>query len=265
MADVSYTRLKTFEQCKHQYAQKYFKHLEFPSGFGIEAFVGQRVHKVVEAVQKGECPPKPSAAWEMFTEIWAAKFKPGVYRDVRNRGADWWRDHGLRCISNFLRVGIAGPECEVLGIEYNMRWPLMISPPAAFRGILDRLVRTEHGMEVHDFKTGKKPDRRWFVADHQLPLYAHLASANFARPVEELVVGKRIYLATGEIEPYDIDHARRMESWQWAVRTTKQITKFELEYEKTGEAPTNESPLCDWCSMKIKGMCPAFKPKTTPF
>ncbi len=47
----SYTRLSAFDQCQHKYVQRYCRKF-VPKYEGIEAFVGKRVHEVVEDVER---------------------------------------------------------------------------------------------------------------------------------------------------------------------------------------------------------------------
>jgi hypothetical protein len=261
--EFSFSKLKTFDQCKFQYAQRYIIR-EWPGGGGIEAFVGSRVHQVAEAIQKGECPAKLAQAWQMFDAVWEAKYAPERYFDVRRRGEAWWHDHGRRCLRHFLSTGLVEPGWEVLGLEYNMRLGLLDDPPAKLRGILDRLVRCiDTGQyEVHDFKTGRKPERRWFERDHQLPLYAQLVRGAYGLPPEIAITCKRYYLATGDVESYIVTGARSMEAWNWAMATAQMARDFVAEYAESHQARPEESPLCDWCSLK-RTICPVFNQEET--
>jgi RecB family exonuclease len=256
----SYSKLKCYEQCRWQFAERYGnKH--WIKAQSIEAFVGQRVHDVVEAIHKGACRATTTEAWDLLLMKWDELFNDELF-DVRDRGADWWRDHAMRCVSNFLRVGLPPERSEVVGIEYRAGAPLSLSPMLTFTGILDRLIRFPDGRyEIHDFKTGRVAAQRYFEADKQFPLYAKLVERHFLTDPSAVITCRRIYLAPGEIQSLDIDSAWRDEVWEWAVKTSIEAQHFlaECDIEKPR---TTVSALCDWCGFKYKN-CPEFNKETS--
>lgn len=251
----SYSRLKCFDQCEYLYAERY-AHWRAPFALSMEAFVGKMVHTVIEAHHKGRIETRKLALWEAFHEVWDRSFEAGI-SDTRKLGPDYWQQHGLKCLGHYLECGTAPATCNVLGLEARYKAALLSNPAANFQGILDRLIRTEDGdMVIDDFKTGNKQDRRWFLQDHQLPLYAHLVEGAFLLEPEEPIMTRRIYLATGEIEEFLVSRERRLEAWAWAQRTAIQAYQLELEAKAGANMATRISKLCDWCS--LKRTCPAF-------
>ncbi len=257
MTTYSHTRLSSFEKCRHSYASRYvLKDYPFKRT-SIEALVGKLVHSVIEDLHRGFVQLSKIAAWTKFGELWDEKYHPDLAADVRGHGAQWWQDHGLRCLSNYLKSGQPPADCDVLAIENKYKAQLTLEPATEIVGIVDRLIVGPDGYEIHDFKTGKKPARKWFERDHQLPLYAQLIETPFMIEPEESITVKRLYLATGEIEPYVVTRERRLEAWNWAQTTARKAHAFEEAFRAgDAEAAPNVSRLCDWCALKSAG-CPA--------
>lgn len=257
MIRYSHTRLSSFDKCRHSYTSRYIlKDYPFRQT-SVEAFVGKIVHTVIEDLHKGFVQPLKIAAWTKFGELWAEKYRPDLAVDVRGYGAQWWQDHGLRCLSNYLKSGQTPSDCDVIAIEKKYQAQLTLEPATEIVGILDRLILGPEGYEIHDFKTGKKPARKWFERDNQLPLYAQLIETPFMIEPETPITTKRLYLATGEIETYVVTRERRLEAWNWAQTTARKAHAFEKAFlAGEAEAETNVSALCDWCALKSAG-CPA--------
>lgn len=257
-AVYSFSKLKCFEQCRFQFAQRYY-HKSWPRRQSIEAYAGSRVHSVVEEIHKGGCQASPAPAWDLLLQKWNEDEIERKTFDVREYGEKWWREHAMRCVSNYLRIGQPPPGCMVTGIEYRLGAPLSLNPMMSLTGILDRLVVTdEDAYEIHDFKTGKRSPRHYFVADHQLPLYAGLVAHHFGVPDTAPILCRRIYLGPGEIDDFEVTGERRAEARDWALRTAFDAQAFLDEFD--GTAPTRAGKLCDWCVLKNAG-CPAFTQK----
>lgn len=256
----SYSRLGTFDKCQEQYGLRYSAR-QRSEREGIEAFVGKVVHAVIELDQRS---PGTVSDLDLIGAV-AARFDneydDARHYDVRDYGLSHWRAHALSCFQSYLAVGRVEPGWHLAGAELRLAMPLMTSPMASFMGILDRLVaRNGHGppeFRVQDFKTGKQPARRWFLEDHQLPLYSALVVHKFELPSDTVMRGERIYLTRGNIEEILIDQERREEALEWARDRARRALAFERRYQETREAETTVGPLCGWCVYKHT-LCRAF-------
>jgi hypothetical protein len=228
-------------------------------GEGIEAFIGKCVHRVVELDHKGGLPfSGPTALWDTFNSIFNRDYDPKKVHDARDRGTEHWRGHGMKCVSNYARVGRLDPGHELIGVEKKLGMPLLKSPLCTFIGIMDRLVRVGESYEIHDFKSGKVKTRDQFIADHQLPLYAMLVANEYGLSASTPFLVKRIYLAEGRVEPFLVEPARRGAALLWAQNTAIKALDVEDEYRKTREVEANRSPLCNWCGYKQR-YCPIWQ------
>lgn len=256
----SHTRLSTLDKCEHQYAERYL-HQRRPRHDTVEAFVGKRVHEVIEAVHIGSLASNLPDMQKAYFESFAREYYTGVV-DVRDYGVGYWRDYGSRCVTSYHERAQVEDGWELVGVEYKLGAPLLEQPLASFIGILDRLVRRTGTDEyrVEDFKTGKMPQRRYFEEDHQIPLYSWLVVRNFELDPSVVMRGERIYLAhDGERQTMDVDHDRRAGAIWWAQHTAMEALVLEEEVRERGRVPrAQKTRLCDWCAYKRGERCPVW-------
>ncbi len=244
--------LSCFENCPKQYYFRYVEPIEVDQE-GIEAFVGKRVHEVLERlyrfVAQGMVPTLARVVWR-YQQSFAEQFDPSRIRIVReDTDADFYRAAGVRGLENYYRRHYPFDADETLGLEKKIRFRLDPEGRYAVRGIIDRLVRAKDGaLEIHDFKTGRRiPPQDELDRDRQLGLYElgvreQLGEAGEVRLVWHYVVSDQTRSST------------RNEEQRQALRdaTTRDIDRIRSEAEW---AP-RKSALCDWC--EFRPYCPAF-------
>ena len=168
--------LACFEKCPKQYSFRYLEKLPVESE-GIEAFVGKRVHEILERLYRfvadGRVPALDQVLWR-YQQNWEEKFDARRVRIVREgTDVDFYRSAGLRGLSNYYRRHYPFDADETLALEKPIRFHLDGEGRYALRGIIDRLVRARDGvLEIHDFKTGRRiPRQEELDRDRQLGLY----------------------------------------------------------------------------------------------
>jgi putative RecB family exonuclease len=244
--------LSCFENCPKQYHFRYIEPIEIDQE-GIEAFVGKRVHEVLERlyrfVAEGMVPSLARVLWR-YRQNFESGFDAARVRIVREGTAPaWYRDAGERGLRNYYQRHYPFDRDETLGLERPIRFDLDPDGRYALRGIIDRLVRARDGaLEIHDFKTGRRvPSQDELDRDRQLGLY-------------ELGV-RELLGETGEVRlvwhyvvPDQVRVSTRSEAQRGALReaTARTIDRIRTE---TGWAP-RPSGLCDWC--EFRPHCPAF-------
>jgi putative RecB family exonuclease len=244
--------LSCFENCPKQYHFRYIEPLEVDQE-GIEAFVGKRVHEVLERlyrfVAEGLVPSLPKVIWR-YQQNFEEQFDPDRVRIVREgTDVDFYRAAGARGLENYYRRHYPFDADETLGLEKPIRFRLDPEGQYKVRGIIDRLVRARDGaLEIHDFKTGRRiPSQDELDRDHQLGLYElgirdQLREAGAVRLVWHYVVPDQVRSSTRSPEQRE------------ALRdqTARRIDRIRAEAEW---AP-KKSGLCDWC--EFRPYCPAF-------
>ena len=244
--------LGCFEKCPKQYHFRYVLRLPAVTE-GIEAFVGKRVHEVLERlyqfVGKGMVPSLAKVQ-ARYQQLFDEHFDPSrtriVHRDV---DVDFYRKHGERCLENYYRSHYPFDADETLGLEERIAFALDAERNYKMRGVIDRLVRARDGaLEIHDFKTGRYVPRQAEIdRDEQLGLYelGLRQTRNEDGPVR-LVWH---YLLSGIIR-----RSERTPEQRDALRADTKLAIDRIRNES--EWRTRKSRLCDWCEYRAR--CPAF-------
>jgi putative RecB family exonuclease len=244
--------LSCFENCPKQYHFRYVEPLEVEHE-GIEAFVGKRVHEVLERlyrfVAEGMVPSLARVLWR-YQQNFGAQFDAARVRVVRE-GTDvaWYRAAGERGLRNYYQRHYPFDGDQTLGLERKIRFDLDPGGRYALRGIIDRLVRAKDGaLEIHDFKTGRRvPSQDELDRDRQLGLYELGVR-------EQLPEAGEIRLVWHYVVPDQVRSSTRTDAQRDALREATARTIDRIRSEQAW-AP-RPSGLCDWC--EFRPHCPAF-------
>lgn len=244
--------LSCFENCPKQYHFRYVEPIDVEHE-GIEAFVGKRVHEVLERlydfVGKGMLPSLARVIWR-YHQNFEAQFDAARVRIVREgTEPEWYRAAGARGLENYYRRHYPFDADKTLGLEHKVRFALDAEGRYALRGIIDRLVEARDGvLEIHDFKTGRRvPSQDELDRDRQLGLY-ELAVRERHPDAEE------VRLVWHYVVPDQIRTSTRTAAQRDALRDATARTIDQIRSE-TEWAP-RPSGLCDWC--EFRAHCPAF-------
>jgi putative RecB family exonuclease len=249
----SHSRLSSFENCKKQFHFRYVLQLPVETE-GIEAFVGKRVHEVLERLYKfvgnGMVPSveKVVARYHVF---WDEHYDADRIRIVRTgTPVSEYRSLGERCLRNYYRRNYPFDRDETLGIEEKVNFDLDEAGEYPMVGFIDRVVRARDGaIEIHDYKTGRwVPPQKNLDKDRQLALYQ-----------------------IGMANTYGADQPMRL-VWHYvqhdkvctSSRTPAQLVKLKKDTislidrigEETEFAPKKIN-LCSWC--EYKPICPLWE------
>ncbi len=248
----SHSRLSTFENCRKKFEFRYVLKLPEDSE-GIEAFVGKRVHEVLERlyefVGRGQTP-KLERVIDRYNANFDAHYDAERIRIVK-AGLDkaFYRALGVRCLNNFYRRHYPFDGDETLGLEQRVRFDLDPAGEYAMQGIVDRIVRARDGaIEIQDYKTGSWiPNQNKLDEDRQLALYQ-------IGVAEEYGSGEPIRL---------VWHYLAKDRTCSSTRSAEELETLKAdvialidEIRATREFPATKNALCDWCG--YKSFCPAF-------
>ena len=250
--------LSCFENCPKQYHFRYVEPLEVEHE-GIEAFVGKRVHEVLERLYRfvadGLVPSLAKVVWR-YQQNFQAQFDPGRVRIVREgTEAGSYRAAGARGLENYYRRHYPFDADHTLGLEKPIRFDLDGDGRYALRGIIDRLVRAKDGaLEIHDFKTSRRvPKQDELDRDRQLGLYELGVR-------EQLGETGEVRLVWHYVVPDQQRTSRRTPEQRDALRESTQRSIDRIRAERDW-AP-RPSGLCDWC--EFRAHCPAFAAEPRP-
>lgn len=255
----SNSRLGCFEKCPRQFRYRYVDKL--PAGEqSIEAFVGKRVHDVIERlhgfVGRGRVPSL-AAVLQRFRTLWQETYDADTVHIARQgTAAEDYHALGEACLSNFYRGHYPFDADKTVAIEERVTCSLDERGRYRIQGIIDRLVRTRDGqLEIHDYKTGARiPSQRQLDEDRQLALYEMGVRERYDEAGEIRLVWH--FLRHGQTRS-----SRRSAEQLTALRehTMRLIDRIHAE----SEYRPRPSPLCAWC--EYSHLCPASTaPRESP-
>jgi putative RecB family exonuclease len=247
----SHSRLSTFEDCAKRFQYRYV--LKIPSDIdGIEAFVGKRVHEVLErlyiAVGKGLTPSLEKVLFR-FNALFDEAYDPERVRIVREgTPLSFYRKLGERCTADYYRSMYPFDQDETIAVEHHVKFALDNTTTYRFQGFVDRISRARDGtIEICDYKTSKRmPSQAKLDEDRQLALYQIGLTEKYPDQPIRLVW-------------YFLAHNRRVTS----TRTPDQLellrAKVKDVVDRIGEETeykAKRSALCDWC--EYNHICPIY-------
>lgn len=249
----SHSRLSSFENCPKQFEFRY--RLKIPSETeSIEAFLGKRVHEVLERLyrvaQEGRGLPSIEKVVHRFRILWDEAFDPARVSIARaENDVAFYREIGERCLRNHYRRHYPFDADETLGVEQRVTFALDDGGRFRMQGVVDRIARARDGaLEVHDFKTGARvPNQRALDEDRQLALYEIGVRRRFAHDAPVRLIWHYLQAGVTRIS------ARTPE--QLETLRTRTISLIErIEGEERYEP--KRGPLCGWC--EYRAICPVF-------
>jgi putative RecB family exonuclease len=248
----SHSRLSSFENCKKKFYFRYVQALPQETE-GIEAFVGKRVHEILERlyqfVEQEQVPSLPRVL-QRYHALFDEHHDPARVKIIKEgMTLEHYRDLGARCIENHYRRHYPFDDGETLGIEQRVVFDLDAERRYSIQGIIDRVVRTRDGViEIQDYKTGSYvPSQKKLDVDRQLALY----QIGVARQLETDEPIRLVwhYLArdrtcTSTRTPEQLEALQR--------ETVELIDRIQAETD----FPAQKNNLCPWC--EYRDICPAF-------
>lgn len=257
-AIFSHSRIASFENCPKQFEFRYVQKIASETE-SIEAFVGKRVHEVLERLYlfagRGLLPGLEKVV-DRYHALWDEAYDPERVRIVRE-GATLasYRALGERCVRGYYLRHYPFDDGETLGLERRIVFPLDDAGEYRVQGIVDRISRARDGViEVHDYKTGARvPSQRVLDEDRQLALYQlglarELGEDTPFRLVWHYVAKDATCVSTRTPEALD------------ALRRTT-IARID-EIRAATEYPPRKSALCGWC--EYRSICPVFAAEHPP-
>ncbi|MBI4168638.1 MAG: PD-(D/E)XK nuclease family protein [Acidobacteria bacterium] len=275
MSVYSHSRLSSFEKCPLQYRFRYIDRIRRDTQ-GIEAFMGNRVHEVLEKLYRDLLASRRPSLDELvalYHGNWQAEFSENVRIVRTEHTADHYRQAGERCLVNYYRRYEPFDQTTTLGLEDRVLVTLErpAAPGAAgggsgaragvagngegpprylVQGYIDRLAHAGPGTyEIHDYKTSASlPRDADLRRDRQLTLYQMGVQERFPDAREVRLIWH--YLAfdrelISRRSPAEIEQHRRQ-----AIGVIDAI-------EEARDYPPRESALCPWC--EYRDICPVQK------
>lgn len=183
---LSATRISTYRTCPRQYRYRYVDGL--PTLMTAQLAFGRAIHETLgdlhlQSVQSGRSLDIDYGVRSFRRRWWIVGVKePSLFRDdARMRHA--YRVLGEELLRGYVEEFRDRPPALAVEFPFTVHWG-----DEVLIGYVDRVDETEDGLEVREFKTGKrKPSRREVDEDLQLLLYSHGVGEVLGLPVRRAV------------------------------------------------------------------------------
>lgn len=251
MVQYSHSRLSSFENCPQQFEYRYIQKIEV-EGEGIEAFLGKRVHEILERLYhhlgRHGRPPSLSQVQKRLALDWELHWHDKIRIVRTEREPGHYLQQGERCLENYYRSHYPFEEGQTVALEKPISFQLDPEGRYRMRGIIDRLTRQSDGTyEIHDYKTsGFLPPLSRLEKDRQLALYQIGIEQSFPDSERiELVWHYLVFNKTLRLR------RTREQLEDLGARTIQLIDQIEA----SSSYPANPGPLCRWCD--YREICPS--------
>lgn len=249
MPAYSHSQLSTYETCPHQYRLHYIQKIKVDTE-GIEAFMGSRVHDVLEKLYRDLKMTKLNTLEELLTfyhQCWEKNWSEAVQIVRKDYSAEDYRRLGEKCITDYYHRYYPFDQGRTLGLEETIFFPLEEEGGYWIRGVIDRLSLVNHStLEIHDYKTSNKlPTQKDVQLDRQLAFYQMGVDGKW-KDIKEIKLIWHYLVFDVEIQSQ-----RTPEELQQLRQETMELIR---KIESDREFLPKEGPLCDWCD--YQGLCP---------
>lgn len=253
----SHSRLSTFENCPKRYQFKYVQKIKREEEFeGIEAYMGTRVHEVLEKLYKDLLYTKRNTLPDLlkyYNDLWERNWHPHIKIVKEGFSKDHYRQLGEDCISGYFKRYAPFDHSRTLGLEQMVQIRLDREGRYRLMGFIDRLAQASDGeIEIHDYKTsGTLPLQEDLDSDRQLALYQMAIQSRFPETNKVHLIWHYLVFDK-ELRSYRDNEALE----QLKTETIRLIHQVESATHQHLFPPV-ESALCNWC--EYRDICPVWK------
>jgi putative RecB family exonuclease len=253
LATYSNTRLSMYETCPFKYKLVYIDRVERPPEESIEAFLGNKVHQVLQKCYNDARFTKLDMLDDLlryYKNLWQKDWHDAIYINKPDFTRDHYFEHGNKMLSLYYERYFPFDADRTLGTE--MQFYFMLDREKRYRmsGLIDRLARASDGtFVIHDYKTSATlPDQETADADRQLGLY-HIAILRKWPAIKNIrLVWHYLSFDT------ELVSSRSTEAVNDLIGNTVKLIE---EIESVKEFPPRESALCSYC--EYQSYCPRRK------
>lgn len=246
----SYSRIQTYFNCPLQFKFRYVDRVKVEAFESIEAFLGKRVHEVLQKLyedKKFQRTDRLSELIEYYENAWQKKYCEAIKIIKDGYTKENYYDMGRRYIEGYYNINFRNDASTTVSLEEKIS--LKLNGHNVI-GYIDRLALNKDSVyEIHDYKTsGSMPHQSYLNKDEQLALYA-LAVKNMYSDAERIrLIWHYLAFNKSVVSMRTDDELEEVKN-----SIIKKINLIE-EAKKENNFIPNASKLCSWC--EYQGMCP---------
>ncbi|MCL2150371.1 MAG: PD-(D/E)XK nuclease family protein [Dehalococcoidia bacterium] len=251
MPIYSHSQLSTYENCPLKYKLCYRDKIKRGTE-GVEAFLGSRVHEVLQRCYDDTRRGKLDSLDELlayYDALWEKNWHDGITITRAGFTADHYRDSGHKMLSSY--YARHAPFKRDVTLATEMLIPFSLDGGRhRLRGYIDRLSRTPDGTYyINDYKTSAHlPSQEEADADRQLALYQIGIQQRWSRVGTVQLIWH--YLS------FDCELVSHRSAGMLA-ELEQATARLIDEIEAAQDFPPQESALCNWC--EYPDLCPSRK------
>src|SRR3989344_4045712 len=245
----SHSRISTFEQCPLKFRFQYIDKAETEEVEGVEAFLGSRVHEVLEKLYRDLKFQKLNTLEELisyYLEQWKKNWHDEVQIVREEYNERNYRLMGEKFITDYYNRYKPFDSDRTIALEQRITIEIQGNK---IQGFIDRLSFSDGRYEIHDYKTtASLPEQAKLDMDRQLALYA-IAVRNMFRDAKKIDLVWHFLAFDKEMRSERTDE--QLQELENEVLESIQAIELACDTEKF---PAKESVLCDWC--EFRPICP---------
>ena len=247
----SHSQLDAFEKCPYKYRLRYIERVRSDVD-SIEAFMGDRVHKALEALYRDVRMGKVRDLRELiqlYDRLWDEAWHDRITIVRDEYTAEDYRRLGARSLSGYYERYFPFDQAMTIDLERRITIDLM-GGKYKLQGFIDRLaLAADNELEIHDYKSSQSlPSQEKLEADRQLALYQ--------------IGVEQMWPTTKKVDL--VWHYLVFDQELRSRRTPEQLQALEAEIAEVidrveaattaGRFEAQETHLCDWC--EYRELCP---------
>ncbi len=243
LKNFSYSQLESFKTCPLQYKYQYI--LKVPTQVNAAASFGDTIHRTLQKFYEEFMLDKTVNLDRMIT-IFNGLWSPIGYSSQSHEKK--MKKEGAMMLKKYFEI-LHNPNVSVMGLEKLFK--IRLNFDTFLTGKIDRVDNTSNGgIEIIDYKTGKKPDEKELQKSLQLSIYA-LAAMDKGLYHQELEKVTLTFYYLQDVSKISMQ------------RTPQDIARVKEEVERTiSEIRTNEfkakvGPWCNYCAFRM--ICEAWQ------
>jgi RecB family exonuclease len=254
LSRFSHSSLDTFRTCPRQFKFQKIEKVEVPRRTSADTYLGAAIHRQLQSIHEQAAIGRQYTlddAIRAYEADWEKPDREFIVVIQEHLTVDDYIENGRKMLRSYYQRYAPFDQGTLLGAEMNINFDL---PGTSFRfqAKIDRLWKRPDGVvEICDYKTGRFPPQGIQSPDfrRQMGLYQIAVQTNF--PNFETIELAQYFLKFDEVlhrrlSPEELDEIT--EQFKIDVLATDHA-------ERLDDFPTQESPLCNYCS--YFHLCPA--------
>jgi len=240
---ISYSQLQTYEICPLQYRYQYI--LRIPTPPAAAASFGSTIHNVLQKFYKGYTQDSSGELTHLLDLLESSWIPVGYSSQAHQKRM---KKEASEMLENYYH---SFHTAEIKIIDLEKLFKIRIGSSEFLTGKIDRVDQKENGgIEVIDYKTGRRPDDKKLKKDLQLAIYATAASdpGLYNIPIEKIDLSF-YYLQARE----KITLNRTAEDLLEVQTRVKDV----VQKIRSQKFDPHVGPWCDFCSFRM--ICEAWK------